>query len=141
MLDISGQGLAKAVTKYCTTQTSQQDAELQVSCIYQAFVERHIKGKMSFKFTALGAISWLKKFGSEWKEIKKGVDIDGHEKPDVAFCPQQHFLPTWNKLEKRMPKWSPSGARDNTPLPRGQSLLIPCAHDKCTLNSNDGRHH
>ena len=139
MLDISGQGLAKAVTKYWTTQTSQQDAELRVSCVYQALIERHTKGKMSL--TASVAISWPKRLGFEWKEVRKGVCIDGHEKPDMVFYRQQHFLPTWKELEKRMPKWSPSGAIDNTPLPPGQRLLIPCAHDECTFHSNNGRHH
>jgi len=40
-----------------------------------------------------------------------------------------------------MPKWSPSGAIENTPLPPGQSLLIPGTHDECTFYSNDGRNH
>ena len=93
MLDISGQGLAEAVTKYWTTQTSQQDAEMRVSCVYQALIERHTKGRMSL--TASAAVSWLKKLG-----LRKGVYIDGHEKPDVVFYRQHHFLPTWKELEK-----------------------------------------
>jgi len=138
MLDISGQGLAKVVTKYWTRQTSQQDAELRVSCVYQALIERHTKGKMSL--TASAAISRLKKLGFEWNEVRKEVYIDGHGKPDVVFYRQQHFLPTWKELEKPMPKWYPSGAMDNTPLQPGQRLLLPCAHDECTFHSNDGRH-
>jgi len=66
MLDISGQGLAKGVTKYLTTQTSQHDAELRVSSPYQALIERQTKGKMSL--TASAAISWSKRLGFEGKE-------------------------------------------------------------------------
>jgi len=62
-------------------------------------------------------------------EVRKGVYIDGHAKPDVVFYSRQHFVPTWKELEKRMPKWSPSEAIENRPLPPGQNLLIPCAHD------------
>jgi len=65
MLAISGQGLAKAVTKYWTTQTSQQDAELRVSCAYHALIAGHTKGKMCI--TASAAISWSKRLEFEWK--------------------------------------------------------------------------
>ena len=49
--------------------------------------------------TAYTAIRWLKKLGFEWKEVQKGVYIDGYEKPDVVFYHQQDFLPKWHKLE------------------------------------------
>jgi len=63
ILDISGQGLAKAVTKYWASRTSQQDAEIRVACVYQALIEKHTKGRMSL--TASAAVAWLKKLGFE----------------------------------------------------------------------------
>ena len=91
--------------------------------------------------TVSTAIRWLKRLGFEWKKVRKGVYIDGHEKPDVVFYRQHCFLPQWKELEKRMPKWSSNGVLDNTPLPAGKRLLIPYAHDECTFHSNDGVHH
>jgi len=91
--------------------------------------------------TASTGIRWLKKLGFQWKEVRKGVYIDGHEKPDVVFYREQSVLPKWKELEPRMPKWSPLGHLDQAPLPVGERLLIACAHDECTFHSNDGLHH
>lgn len=91
--------------------------------------------------TASTAIHWLKKLSFEWKEVRKGVYIDGHEKPEVVSYCQQYFLPKGKDLKKRMPKWLPSGELDHTPLPAGERLLIPCAYNECTFHSNDGVHH
>ena len=65
IVDITGDGLAKAVTEYWMTRTSQSDAEISVSCINQALIEKHTKGKM--RITASTAIRWLKKLGFQWK--------------------------------------------------------------------------
>ena len=54
--------------------------------------------------TASTAVAWLKKLGFEWKEVRKGVYIDRHQKPEVVFYRQQCFLPQWKEFEKRMPK-------------------------------------
>jgi len=91
--------------------------------------------------TASAAVAWLKKLGFERKEVRKGVYIDGYEKPEVILYRQQCFLPQWKEVEKRMPKWLPSGQIDTTPLLAGQRLLIPVAHDECTFHLNDGVHH
>lgn len=91
--------------------------------------------------TASTTIRWLKRLGFEWKEVRKEVYIDGYEKPDVVLYSQHCFLPQWKELEKRIPKWSSTGVLDNTPLPAGKRLLIPCAYDECTFHLNDGVHH
>jgi len=91
--------------------------------------------------TASTVIRWLKQLGFQWKEVRKGIYIDGHEKPEVIFYRQQYFLPKWKEFESRMPKWSAEGILDQTPLPAGERLLIPCTHDECTFHSNDGVHH
>jgi len=59
----------------------------------------------------------------------------------VVFYRQHCFLPQWKELEKRMPKWLPSGQIDTTRSPSEEPLLIPCTHDECTFHSNDGVHH
>jgi len=66
--------------------------------------------------------------GFEWKEVGKGVYIDGNEQPDVDIYREQSFLPKWKELEPQMPKWSSLGQVDEAPLPVGEHLLIPCAH-------------
>ena len=91
--------------------------------------------------TASAAVAWLKKLRFEWKEVRKGVYIDGHEKPEVVFFWQQCFLPQWKQLQKRMLMWLPSWQIDSTPLPAGKRLLIPCAHDEYSFHSNNGVHH
>jgi len=85
-----------------------------VTCVYQVLIEGHTKGRMSL--TASTAINWLKKLGFQWKEVRKGVYIDGHERPDVVCYLQQDFLPEWKEFDKRMPKWSASEALNHTPL-------------------------
>jgi len=91
--------------------------------------------------TASAALAWLKKLGFEWKEVRKGVYINGHEKPEVVFHRQQCFLSQWKEFAKRIPKWLPSGQIDTTPLLAGQRLLIPVAYNECTFHLNNGVHH
>jgi len=91
--------------------------------------------------TASTGIRWLKRLGFQWQEVRNGVYIDGYEKPEVILYRQQYFLPKWKEFESRMPKWSAEGVLDQTPLPAGERLLIPCTHDECTFHSNDGVHH
>jgi len=39
----------------------------------------------------IGWIHWLKKLGYECKDVKKGIYVDGHERPDVIQC-REKFL-------------------------------------------------
>ena len=45
------------------------------------------------------AINWLKKLGYICKDVRKGIYVDGHERPDViAYC--EKFLEEMAKYEK-----------------------------------------
>jgi len=46
----------------------------------------------------------LKKLGLEGKEVRKGMYIDGHKKPEMVFYHLECFLLQWKELEKRMLK-------------------------------------
>jgi len=48
---------------------------------------------------------WLYKLGWWHTELKKGVYMDGHERPDVIEYRINVFLPLMASLERRMVQW------------------------------------
>jgi hypothetical protein len=114
---------------------------------------------------------WLHWMGYKWKEVRKGIYKDGHERKDVVSYRQEEFLPFMANVEPRLAKWN----AELEPLPptvdpRVASLwkafaeyplelqlnimrflrndpaavpceLVPIIHDECTYNANDGDHH
>lgn len=84
--------------------------------------------------------------GFDWKEVKKGIYQDGHERPDVIQYRQQVFLPIIAALLPRMPYPVKNQLGEvvdikQPDLPAGEKLCIPVTHDECTCNANDGPHH
>jgi len=87
---------------------------------------------------------WLRKLGFSWEEVRKGVYVDGHERPDVIRDRAQ-FL---NQLENLQPYLvefdSDSNIKAKT-YPRSCVLggcdppIILITHDESTLSSNEGR--
>ena len=51
------------------------------------------------------AARWLNKLGYKYKECKKGVYKDGHERCDVISYRQNEFLPTLDRLKPFMVQW------------------------------------
>lgn len=84
--------------------------------------------------------------GYDWKEVKKGIYKDGHEKLDVVQYRQTVFLTTLEKLQHRMP-YPVKNKTDELvdiklpTLSLNERVCIPITHDECTCNSNDGPHH
>ena len=83
---------------------------------------------------------WLKALGWIRSNAKKGVYIDGHERPDVVAY-RVHFLQQMQEYEQHMIK-----AKDGDPTtlefpnsPNGERILIFYTHDECIFYSNDGQ--
>ena len=53
---------------------------------------------------------WLIKLGWRRTMLKKGVYMDGHERPDVIDYRMNSFLPLMAQYEKRMVHWVADGA-------------------------------
>ena len=122
---------------YWKTRTNEQDAEDRTSWIHQCLLKRKNEGKLSI--TTSTAVRWLKRLGFQWREVRKGIFLDGHEKEDVVDYRTHTFIPEWSRLEKYMPTWDEDGSLiPPRVIELGKRLLIPCTHDECTFHSNDG---
>ena len=86
------------------------------------------------------ATVWLKKMGYSWRDVKKGVYIDGHEREDVVKYRQEVFLPSLQQVHTRLAKWDDNGnlVREGSQLEGGRRVVI-VTHDESTFNVNDGR--
>jgi hypothetical protein len=114
---------------------------------------------------------WLHWMGYSWKEVRKGIYKDGHEREDVVRDRQERFLPFMASVEPRLAKWNAElerlpleigslmahQMRSFASLPPEHQLqtmillketptavpcpLVPVIHDECTYNANDGVHH
>jgi hypothetical protein len=60
--------------------------------------------------------------GFEYKNVKKGVFIDGHEREDVVEYRNNIFLKRWDELAKRFIIFHEDGSWEIPPnLPAGRS--------------------
>ncbi|PKB95594.1 hypothetical protein RhiirA5_302831, partial [Rhizophagus irregularis] len=84
--------------------------------------------------------NWLNKMGFEFKQFKKGVYVDGHERPDVIAY-RSKFLEQMASYEKLMPKFEDDNLeiQINPNLQENEHLHILVTHDETTFHSNDGR--
>jgi len=84
----------------------------------------------------------LRKPGFKWKEVRKGVYNDGHERDDVKQDRNEVFLPFLEGLQPALVGWD----RALCPISNQQLLsgelasVVMVTQDECTCNSNDGRH-
>jgi len=96
-------GLAKAITTYWTT-----TYELAISQPHQALPMISIAGihhKIKNALSSGTAHSWLLKLGWNWKEVRKGIYKDGHEREDLRQYRNNIFLPRMAALKLRMMEW------------------------------------
>jgi len=90
-------GLAQAITTYWSQtfehqgqgSESPQTDETVLPMISIAGIHRRIKRALSSR----SARAWLLKLGRNWKEVKKGVYRDGHEREDIKEYRDNVFLP------------------------------------------------
>ena len=83
---------------------------------------------------------WLKKLGFNWRDVRKGVYVDGHEREDVVGYRQNEFLPQLAALRPSLVEWDAKLKRVPKELPNGEKWKVFVTHDESTFYANDGRH-
>ena len=101
---------------------------------------------MNTTLSSRTASSWLRSLGYSYKEVKKGVYKDGHEREDIISYHQNQFLPTLQALKPFMVSWKQSENGNlevvmvpPESLPAYQRAIVVVTHDESTFDSNDGR--
>jgi hypothetical protein len=107
---------------------------------------------LAFCWCERTAVEWFKHCGYRWRDIRKGVYKDGHDREDVVKYRNEVFLPRMVELEPTFVKWELQEATPTEPerlvlrepdpsyLPPGVRPRLPCTHDECSFNSTDGQH-
>ena len=94
----------------------------------------------STRIRARTARRWLKKMGFFYKDVKKGVYYDGHERQDVKEYRNKVFIPAWKKASCRFLLFKEDGSWETPPnLQPGEKPLVLITHDESTFNANDGK--
>lgn len=81
---------------------------------------------------------WLVKLGYQLVSLKKGVYMDGHERPDVVAYRNDEFLPKMLGLESRMTQYIGTSLTMRYPdLSDGQRRVIAIFHDESSFHANE----
>ena len=90
------------------------------------------------------ARTWLRKLGFVYKEVRKDVFIDGHERPDVVED-RNRFLAKMEELKPYMVEFNEDGAMKAKDYPVDCAVggeerrpVIVITHDECTFSANNG---
>lgn len=90
------------------------------------------------------ARNWLRKLGFEYKDVRKDVFVDGHERSDV-IKDRVNFLKKMEELKPYMVEFEESGAMKPKVYPidcvvggEDRRPVIVITHDECTFSANDG---
>jgi len=107
-----------------------------------------ISERMQALFTWLGihrhsislstAQRWLSKMNWRYKEMKKGMFIDGHEREDVVAY-RRAFVHRWADYEACFQFWDNNGNSLQVPSHQSDHRLILITYDKSTFFQNDER--
>ena len=87
---------------------------------------------------------WLACLGFHWTDVRKGVYIDSHERPDVVQ-ERMGFLEQLEGLRPYLVEFDKFGGIKPKIYPRGCEIgglhppVILVTHDESTLNSNEAR--
>lgn len=88
--------------------------------------------------------NWLHRLGFEYKNIKKNVFVDRHERPDV-LKDRQKFLKMIKDLEPYLVEFEEDGSMKAKSYPNDCAVgsntrwpVIVIIHDECTFSTNDG---
>lgn len=144
--------ICKAVSEYWKSQTPSADMGEEIQLLSTSLQELDETENSSILFSqkltihANTARRWLHTLGYSWKEVKKGVYKDGHEREDMVEYRQNVFLKTLEDLKPRMPYpiRDSNGDVEEVEIPYlkpGDKLCIPVTHDEATYNANDGPHY
>ena len=101
-------------------------------------------GEAPIEIRSRTARTWLNKLGYEYKDVRKDVFIDGHERPDVVED-RAKFLKVMKGLKPYMVEFEEDGTMKAKVYPddcavEGQNRrpVIVITHDECTFSANDG---
>jgi len=96
--------------------------------------------------TSRTARRWLNMLGFTWKDVKKGVFFDGHEREDVVEYRKQ-FLHTMEEMLLYIVEFNEDGTMKPKQYPEDCSVggpqrrpIIMITHDESIFSANDGRH-
>ena len=147
---VSSQLLALAITQYWLDGTLPQPevSPIETSSVLPMAQTSQLPPPssevMEKVLTSRTAARWLRRLGYKYKEVKKGIYKDGHEREDVVTYRQQEFLPILEDLKPFMVTWELDA--EGKPqmiypqdLPLGQRPIVLVTHDESTFDSNDGR--
>lgn len=90
------------------------------------------------------ARKWLHRLGFEYKDVKKDVFVDGHERSDVIEdC--KRFLEKMEELKSYLVEFNEDGTMKEKDYPANCAMggcdrrpVILITHDECTFSANDG---
>jgi len=92
------------------------------------------------------ARNWLKRLGYNWRDVKKGVFLDGHERDDVVEY-RQRFLKDMNGLLPYFVEFAADGTIQDKVYPvdcvvggPDRRPIIMITHDESIFSANDGKH-
>jgi len=83
---------------------------------------------------------WLIRLGWSRTRLKKGVYMDGHERPEVKEYRNNVFLPLMAQYQKKMVQWLPEGSglvRVDPILGPGEKRIIAVFQDESTFHANE----
>ncbi|KAF8471749.1 hypothetical protein BDZ91DRAFT_473229 [Kalaharituber pfeilii] len=95
-------GLAKAITEYLRRNGEEEEEGIELENI----LVNASSAEKSRSIKACTARRWLRKLSFRWRDIKKGVYIDGHEREDVVQYRQLFFLPQFFTLLPSLVKFT-----------------------------------
>ena len=86
------------------------------------------------------AVRWMHILGMSYKQYKRGVYNDGHERPDVVAY-RESFLQRMHQYGKRMPRYDGDSMENviNPDLHETERPLILVTHDESCFSSYVGR--
>jgi hypothetical protein len=85
---------------------------------------------------------WLLALGWRCTRVKKGVYMDGHERPDVIKYRDDVFLPLMASYERCMVQWKPEGAglvRIESDLGPDEKRVIAVFQDESCFHVNNNK--
>lgn len=81
---------------------------------------------------------WLVKLGYRQTVLRKGIYMDGHERPDVVKYRNESYLPKLQVFESRMVQYhGPNLERQPPTLKPGEKQIIALFHDECSFHAFD----
>ena len=137
--------LAKAVNSYLLKDGILDDGSLEmalsdaISESESAATTLELSKSKKRRIRARTARNWLRKLGFNWKDIHKGVYIDGHEREDVVRYRNEVFIPCFDRILPSLREWDETGNQLIKELPSGEKEKILVTHDESTFNANDGK--